>query len=1101
MKIVTARPHRLLAETVARIGALSAQGEHCMLLVPSQFTLQAEIEVMTRLNLPGTFLIDVLSPGRLQGRVFERAGQPDRVIFDERGKCMVLCEIIEQEKENLTVYRSAAENGALGLAQKMSSLIADFKRGGKTTEDILESLAKMDDAQRARPSARKLADAARIYAAYESRMRGKLCDAEDVSQEMLSRMARSGVLSGQNVFVYGFDMITPAFAAQLAQMASLARSLTLCVETDENGAPDGRLFAPVNASIDRLCALAGKAGVAVTREKIDRLLGVPEDLRILERSLFALGAQPSEEAPAHIELHAVSSMLQEVHQAASRMRRMMAAGEDTAQMAVVYPKESGYAPLLAAVLPQYGISAYIAEKRPAGAHPLCRFVMSALAVVAGGWRTSDVVECVQSGFLNLAQEEADALCAYIEGMDVRGEAIRRPFAYIKDGDEAALAQLNAAREKAVTPIFALQRALAQAKNADDTIAALLDLLTGVDALTTLEAQREALTEAGLTSEAEDCAQVWNLLMETLDQLHTLLGERKTPGRVVLELLGSGLSALELAALPPADGAVICGEIGNVRTAEVKTLFALGMNDRAETGDGALLTPQEQSEVSDAADVYLGMSPAQRAALAQLDELKTLTGCTERLIVSYALADETGRALREGAAVQALRRLFPAMPVHGGIALREREAMLAAPDSALLALSVALSACADGGEALSVSYAQAYAALNQDERGREKLLDVTRQLGSAAQKRLDGSRARALYGRPVMSVSRLETFAQCPYRHFIRYGLSPREALRPGVDRAELGTLYHEAAERFTRAVTSLPQFPDVDAETCDALMEATVQPLIEDWRKSPLGESARGEAIARRIGRTARRAARSIVSQFSESRFAPLHFEMVFGQKGIAPIMLELSDGTFVYLQGRIDRIDVLDGETKRIRVIDYKSGAKKFDPTMAYYGIQLQLLLYLAAAMAQIPGAQAAGFFYCRIADPTVKTESRVREEVERQIARKLALAGVSLADVEVLRAQDARHAAMITKDGRPSGLYRASMADEAGMDAMVGFAKDKAAALAEDAYAGVIDDTPAVFGTYNACATCDYGAVCGFDPTVKRRRRLSKKGVEDLTPRNGRP
>lgn len=1094
MKIVTARAHRLLAETVARIGALSAQGERCMLLVPSQFTLQAEIEVMTRLNLPGTFTIDVLSPGRLQGRVFERAGQPDRVIFDERGKCMVLCEIIAQEKENLTVYRSAAENGALGLAQKMSSLIADFKRGGKTAEDILASLEKMNDAQRARPSARKLADAARIYAAYESRMRGKLCDTEDVAREMLTRMARSGVLTMQNVFVYGFDMITPGFAAQLVHMASLAQSLTLCVETDDNGAPDGRLFAPVNASIDRLCKLAGQAGIGVTRERIDRALDVPEDLQLLERSLFALGARGTQEAPEHIELHAVSSMLQEVHLAASRMRRMMADGEDTAQMAVVYPKESGYAPLLAGVLPQYGISAYIAEKRPAGAHPLCRFVTSALAVATGGWRASDVVECVQSGFLRLTQEEADALCAYIEGMDVRGDAIRRAFTYVKDGSEETLLQLNAAREKAVAPLAALQRALGRAKNADDTIAAMLELLTGVDALDTLDAQRSALTQAGLPSEAEDCAQVWNLLMETLDQLHTLLGEGKTPGKVVLELLDSGLSALELAALPPADGAVICGEIGNVRTAEVRTLFALGMNDQAETGDGALLTPQEQSEVSEAADVYLGMSPAQRAALAQLDELKTLTGCTRRLIVSYALADETGRALRESAAVQAMKRLFPAMPVHGGIALREREAMLCAPDSALLALSVALSTRADGGEALSAAYEQAYAALNSDAQGKEKLHAVTRQLGNAAQKRLDGQRARALYGRPVMSVSRLETFAQCPYRHFIRYGLSPKEPLRPGVDRAELGTLYHEAAERFTRAVTSLPQFPNVDEATCDALMEETVRPLIEDWRRSPLGESARGAAIARRIGRTARRTARSIVSQFAQSRFAPLHFEVVFGQKGVAPIMLELSDGTFVYLQGRIDRIDVLDGETKRIRVIDYKSGAKKFDPTMAYYGIQLQLLLYLAAAMAQIPGAQAAGFFYCRIADPTVKTESRVKEEVERQIAKKLALAGVSLSDVEVLRAQDARHAAMITKDGKPSGLYRASMADETCMDAMIGFAKDKAAALAEDAYAGMIDDVPAVFGAYNACAACDYGAVCGFDPTVKRRRRLSKKSMEDL-------
>ena len=183
-----------------------------------------------------------------------------------------------------------------------------------------------------------------------------------------------------------------------------------------------------------------------------------------------------------------------------------------------------------------------------------------------------------------------------------------------------------------------------------------------------------------------------------------------------------------------------------------------------------------------------------------------------------------------------------------------------------------------------------------------------------------------------------------------------------------------------------------------------------------------------------------------------------------------------------------------RIRVIEYKSGVKKFDPTMAYWGIQLQLLIYLAAALSEIPGAEPAGFFYCRIADPTVKTESRIKEEVERQIAKKLSLAGISLSDVEVLRAQGSAHAAMITKDGRPSGTYKGSMTDEAGMAQLVGFARRKATELAQDAYAGIIDDAPAERLTYNACATCSYAGICGFDPAVKTRRRLSRKGIEDL-------
>ena len=1091
MRIITARPHRLLEHVISEIGALADQGERCMLLVPSQFTLQAEIEVMTQLQLEGTFLIDVLSPGRLQDRVFDRAGRPDRTIFDERGKCMVLTEIIAAEKENLTVYRSTAENGQSGFAQRISSLIADFKRSGKTAQDIENTLAAMDESARRGSAARKLADAAKIYRAYEQRMEGTLSDAEDVSREMLSRLARSGVTQNKHIFIYGFDMITPTFARQMTEMAKLAKSMTLAIETDKNAAPDGRLFAPVNLSLARLRATAEQEGVACREERLDAPLKASHDICALEKGLYALGGRAEEAAPENIQLLAVSSGRQEVHILAARIRKMLMDGADPTEMAIVYPRGGGYAPLLAAILPQYGVSAYIAEKRPAGAHPLSRFILSALAVVSGGYKTADIIECVRSGFLPVTQEEADMLCAYLEGTDIRGDKITKPFTYIRTGGEEALARLNSARESAAAPLMRFGSSLRAAKTADDTVSAVVALLEEVHAFDALTAMREELTAAELHAEAEDCAQVWNALMATLDQLHALLGGRSMPAKLTMTLLESGLSALELSALPPADGSIICGEIGNVRPPKLKTLFAIGMNDSGAPAQGGLLTPQEQSEAAEATGAYLGMTAAESAALYQLDELKMLSGAGEKLYISYALADETGKALREGSAVSGIRRLFPQLRVSGGLVDKERESMLAAPEAAQEALAVHLSAAADG-EPLSDAYKSAYAALASSEAGRKKLLEITRRLGEKPERQLTGTQARALYGRPVMSVSRLETFAQCPYRHFVRYGLTPEEPQEPGVNRAELGTLYHDAAEAFTRSAAALPQFPDIDEKTCERLMNKAVEPLIAAWQKSPLGETARGEAIARRIKKTAQRAGKNIIAQYAGSRFMPIDHEMVFGRQGAAPITLELADGTFVYLQGRIDRIDVLDGT--HLRVIDYKSGAKQFDPTMVYYGMQLQLLLYLAAALHELPGMHAGGLFYCRIADPTIKTESRIREEVEKQIAKKLALAGISLSDVRVLSAQSAQHAGMITKEGKVNATYRGQMATGEELDAMVSFARRKAAQLAGDAYAGEIGDHPAVHGMFNACTHCRYSAICGFDAATGRRRVLIKKSVEDI-------
>ncbi len=1089
MKILTARPHRLLAACVDRLGEAMARGEGCMFLVPSQYTLQAELEIMERLHVSGSFLIDVLSPKRLQSRVFELAGMPKQTLFDERGKCMVLSSIIEAQKDELSVYRGAAQNGSSGFTARMSNMIASLKRSGLSAADVARSAESMDTES---PARAKLGDIARIYAAYEQRMAGELADAEDISREMCARFEASGVFKGQNVFVYGFDMITPTFAAELLSIAPLCRTLTLAIETDANAAPDGRLFAPVNFSLQRLERLAKERGIAVERETLDAELDAPRDIRLMEKRLYALGTAPCMDEPTAIELLAASGKRQEVHLAAARIRRLAAMGEDVSQMAVIYPKQSGYGALLQNILPMYGLATYVAEKRKAGAHPLSRFILSALAAISAGWRLSDILECAQSGFLGLTQEALDRFCAYCEGADVRGEAMRKPFRYPKGVTEEALGALEESRKQVMEPLLALQRGLQAARTADDTIQTILTLLESVHAYETLEDMRDELNAADLAAEAQDCAQVWNAMMTTLDQLHTLLGGQAVPAKIVLELLQNGLSALELAALPPADGAIICGEIGNVRTAQVRTLFAIGMNDMPGSSDNGLLTVGEQLAAQEASGAYLGMTPQESAALGQLDELKALSGAKERVIVSYAVADETGRALREGAAVQALRRLFPSMPVYGGLAQEEREAMLCARTPALEALAVELSEVADGRRELGGAYAAAAAALSADETGKQALLGVTRGLGDPPAKRMTGTLARALYGRPVSSVSRLETFAQCPYQHFVRYGLAPQREQQPGVDAAELGTLYHEAAERFTEAVTARPEFPEVPQAVCDRLMDEAVSPLIDAWRESPMGESKRGEAVARRIRRTAKRTARNILSQYADSSFRPLRMEFVFGQNGLSPIVLELSDGTFVYLQGRIDRVDVMTGGG--LRVIDYKSGARKFDPTLVYWGLQLQLLLYLAAALSRVPGSHAAGFFYCRIADPTVKTESRIREEVEKQIAKKLSLQGISLSDVAILRAQGGSVASMVTKDGKPNGRYAASMVDEAGMEKLLDFAKRKAAELAGEIYRGEMDDSPVERGAFNACQNCEYSAICVFDPMRKPRRRLAAKKLDDL-------
>jgi len=1088
MKVICARPHRLLDVCVSRIGELAERGKKCMLLVPSQYTLQAEVEIMNRLKIEGSFLIDVLSPVRLRSRIFERAGQPERVIIDQRGKCMVIASILDQEADKLNIYGGFKGNKQ-GLCEKIAAIIADLKRSDAAPDDLKENLKELEESS---ASKKKLEDIHIIYEAYENKLHGKLADEEDIAKEAQARLKVSGILSEQHLFVYGFDVITPAFANDLLKWEEMAASISIFVETDRNGAPDGRLFAPVNMSLDRMTAMAAERQISVERERIENELDAPQVIRTLEEGLFALGRKAEKVNTEQIELSASGTPRAEIHAAASKIRAMLMEGADPSDIAIVYPKGCGYGALLSSILPMYDLNVYAAEKRSASGNPFCRFLLSAFAVVSDGWRTADVIEYLQSGFSLIGTEETDALCSYAEGVDLRAEAWKRPFTYIKNGTQEELAALETDRAKITEPLLRLEKRMAASRNADDAVKAIIALLEETKAYDQLNTMREELVQEGYEALAQDCAQVWNRVMETIDQLHTILGEEKANARTIFSLLESGISAMELSALPPVDGAVICGEIGNVRTAEVAVLFAVGMNDAGNSANQGLLTESEIEEVERATKAYLGMSAAQRTALAQLDVLKTLSGAKERLLVSYALADETGKALRESDAVSALKQLFPTLQVKGGLAKENLTPMLSAPKPALQAMAVMLSEVADGKDALSREAMDTYAQLSAGDSASEELREITRRLAQPVRERLTSSQARSLYGRPVMSISRLETFAQCPYKYFVRYGLSPQEEAKPGVDHAQVGALYHEAAEQFTQAVSKLPGFPAIDDSVCDAAMNEAMKPLIEEWRKSPLGKSERGAAIAAKLEKTARRTGRSIVSQYAGGGFRPMNAELVFGQRDLAPITLELPDGTTVYLQGRIDRVDVM--EDGHIRVIDYKSGAKKFDPTMAYWGLQLQLMIYLAAALARIPGSTAAGFFYCRIADPTIRSEARIKEEIERQIAKKLSLAGISLSDVAVLRAHGESHAAMITKEGKANGRYAGSMVDDEGMKGLLDFAARKAMSLAQDAYRGMIDDAPAEVGQYTACRSCEYAAVCGFDPMRKKSRRLTGKKLEDL-------
>jgi len=1159
VRILTGRSRRLLPRVIREVGEAYRAGGRCLLLVPEQYTLQAELELVRRLELPGFFDLEVLSPTRLTHRVFERAGNPPRVRIDARGKRMVLrCALEEMEKmgEELRFYRRAASRA--GFVDKAIELIADLKRSGVSPEALRALCAPLGESD---PLRAKLEDVASLYAAYQRRMAGRFVDGEDVESAMRDRLAASGLLQGARVWVCGFDMLTESFARTLTAVARVAESLCVALVMDqgpgEGAEPvrDAALYAPVARSVARWERMLAEGGLSFARDREEAPLPAAPALAHLESELYAYPVQKWDgELGEALTLRACATPFAEACKAAEQILTWVREeGLAWHEIAVQYTDAGAYAGLIRQVFSRYGIPAYIDEKAAAGRHPLIVGLLAALRCATQGYAHEDAMLYLKSGFCGLTDEEGFLLERYAVEHGLRGARWKQP---LTRGGDAWIQKAEPLRARFAAPLAAFQNDLRAARDADGTLRAVVAFLRRIEALQALEAYGARLEAAGFAAESAHNAQIWAHLMEVLDQMHALLDGRRGTSDAVVDMLSSGLADAELGALPPSPQAVPCGALGHMRTGRVRALLVLGLGDGKLGGDQpGLLADAERARAEGLApkQMFLGLDAAARAQLKRLDVLQALTLPEERLWLSYPLADMAGAAQRPATVCAQLKRIFPKLEARGD--LQEGEgAFCASPRAALDALGPALREAFDGAAMPQGRAMEAYAWL----RSRPEWRGETNALAAGLEARVEtdatwtaqvaqtmretqhgnvqctvysvqGGEGALLAGEEqgelgtaaakkeralpaAASISRLETYAACPYRYFVDYVLKPRPIEPYGIDRGKLGTWYHDAMEAYTRQAMKLPGWPHISRERSDALMEEVMGPLMEDWRFGPLGEDAQGRATGARACATARRAAWTATLQLQGGGFMPeadmLEFD--FGQGAVPGIALPLKGGGELVLRGRIDRVDTWrEGGAEYLRVVDYKSGKgeQELDGARLYEGLQQQLPLYLAAALGARPGAEPAGMFYFRIDDPLIdlrpepQADAPELEEirrtlfenrVEERIGRKLRMNGVMLGDPEVARALGSGD--QITKEGAID--KRAVSATTGQMRRLLRHAKQKAAGFAQRIAGGDIGVRPVQLGEWCACQYCEYASLCGIDPLLEggRPRAIPKLKMGEL-------
>ena len=1078
----------LWQELEKQVAASRAQNTRCLLLVPEQYTLQAEKNLIKGLNLPGFFDIEVFSYSRFIQRLFSAHNPENRTRVDGNGKNIALARALLKCQKNMRYYTRAATRK--GFVAQSGEWIADMKRAEVSPAQLSEYAQSLPEGA----YRDKISDLSLTYNEYARVLEGKFVDGEDVLARAIEAVAPSGMVADRDVFVYGFDIITDDFARLLCSITAASRSVHVYLVMDREEAPDGDCFAPVRQSAERLRQRLKQMNLR--REWLwceDASRSVAPDLRHLEKNFLRPAARAYEDIPSGISIFTAPTPFSEVHHIAQQLITLLDKGVSPDDVTVLCGDMAQYAPLFDAVFSSYNIPVYVNLKEPLAAHGLVRLLLSAVRAVTGGYRQEDMLSLLKSGFTPLDDEGVWALENYTLRYGISGARWHKPFTR---GSETEREQPEKARALLSPILLQLQTDLREAQSGAASLRALMNFLTACDAYHTLLAQEDALMRAGLESQAVRARQAWTYILKLFEQMHEIAGASRIPGSVMTAWLEAGIMDESISGLPPASGCVTVGEIGNLIVHDPQYLFACGLNSNLdESKEKGLLSPEEKQKAGEDMHAYLGMTSSERDRMSELDVWKVLCAPQKQLFISYAQAGQSGTALRCAQAVNTLRRLFPRMTDLGGVAAVQGALHPLSVDAALEDVGSRLRAGALNGEWLS---AWKWLITNDGTR------TVALSLLSAARDEITPDElsprvAQALFTDRIISVSRLESFAACPYSHFVTYGLRPEERKEWQIDRSETGMFYHAAMEGFTRALSSDNRWPNITRRECDQLMDAVLQPLTDSWKDQVMDDTARARAEGKRYINVCKRVAWAFTKGATQSKFRPGNTEVAFGYPGGPPALtLSLADGTKVYVRGRIDRVDRFEtDESVYLRVVDYKSGTQSLDPARIWMGMQLQLLLYMEAMLQAEQGAIPAGAFYQWMGDPLV--DQQKKGLIESEIAKKLCLKGVMLSDVQVIEWMDNGKPPVgiedvLKKDGTVRKGKLACTLDE--MHGLIQLAHDTAVKLTEEIRKGSIEAAPVCDkGNVAHCKYCNFAGVCRRDARSHANERpLPDVNFEDL-------
>lgn len=1116
------KSHRIYEEIMQR--AAQEPGRNFLIIVPDQFTMQTQKDLVMRSDRGGILNIDVLSFGRLSHRILEEVGTKEMPVLDDTGKSLVLQKIAADLKEQLPAMGSLLHKQ--GYIHEVKSAISEFMQYGISTQDMDKLIAS---AEKRGALAMKLRDLKTLYRGFQDYIRDHFITTEETLDVLRRSLVKSKILPDSVVIFDGFTGFTPIQNRLIQELMRVCEETIVTVTIGEEEDPyqmDGeqKLFHLSKKTVADLVKLAVEAEVTrgedvFVKDGPNRFTEAPA-LCYLEQNLFRYQYEPYTEKQCEIRMFEALSPREEVHQTALYIRKLIREeGLTYRDIAVVIGDLEGYASYVETEFGQLEIPCFLDRTRGIVLNPMIEYIKSALQLYIRDFSYDTVFHFLRSGMADISREEIDELENYVIRTGARGyrtysRLFTRRTEEMQQGSgqedteraEETLERLNRIRQQFADTVEILH--MAPRAKAGEYVDHLYDFLEQNQVQQKLLNYQQRFEQEGDLAKAREYAQIYRLVMDLLDQIYELLGEEEISLQEFADILEAGFGEITVGTIPQNVDRIVVGDMERTRLKQVKVLFFLGVNDGnipKNASKGGIISDMDREFLIESG-TEMAPSPRQQMYIQRLYLYLNMTKPSERLYLSYAKVNSDGKGIRPSYLIDTVRKLFPQLAVEYP-QNRSRLEQIEGRQEGARYLAEELREYADGTlrEEERQDFYLMYRAYEADPEGRDRLTAAAfRRYKESGLSRIV---ARALYGRQLEnSVSRLETYAACACRHFLQYGLSLQEREEFGFEVSDMGNVYHAVLENFAgKLAESGRTWWDFDENFATQAVKEAVEGYAATYGETVLYSSARNEYAITRMSRILTRTVLTLQQHLKQGSFQPDDYELSFRfAEDLDSIHVDLSEEEKMHLQGRIDRIDVSeDAEHVYVKVIDYKSGNKKFDLAALYYGLQLQLVVYMNAAMElesrKHPDKEIvpAALLYYHIDDPTIETPVELtQEQINEEILTKLRMNGVVNSDPAVVERldrflQDKSKVIPVEKKKDGSFSARSGILSREELHVVSAYVDTKIRQIGREILDGKIAANPYEKGNEEACTYCAYKKVCGFDGSIPG---YEKRQLEDL-------